>query len=472
MEDSRNEEIWFDATAQAEAIRSGQVSARELVQAYLARIDRVNPQIRAFVAVDAEAAIAAAEAVDRRRLARAEEVQQYEGVTISFKDVIDVKGLPTTQSCELLAGNVAASDGPLVRRLRQAGFIPIGKTNVPEFCSDMTTSRLNGTSRNPWDLTRTPGGSSGGAAAALSAGLCAVSHGTDGAGSVRVPASYCGLVGLKPTRGLISFGPDEGNPYFGTTTDAPLTRSVRDAAALLDAMAPMGGWTPGRARPFREEVGVDPGQLRIGVCTSFLVGEIDADCVAAAEETAQLLEKLGHHVDYVVPAWETILLASVLPPTGPSPAELIPLDQVDRVEPRNRDTITRGATITLLEHSQLVDSVRLASREFLRLWDDIDILVTPTCGVLPPPVEWAHWDDDGQAHRARFATFPNFAQPFNVSGQPAFTLPLGWSSQGLPVGVQLAARKLEEGLLFRLSAQLEQARPWADRTILGGKGLR
>jgi amidase len=173
-----------------------------------------------------------------------------------------------------------------------------------------------------------------------------------------------------------------------------------------------------------------------------------------------------------VPAWETILLASVLPAGGPSPAELVPLEQVDRVEPRNRDTITRGATITLLEHSQLVESVRTASREFLGLWDDIDILVTPTCGVLPPPVEWAGWDDDGQAHRARFATFPNFAQPFNVSGQPAFTLPFGWSSQGLPVGVQLAARKLEECLLFRLSAQLEQARPWVDRTVSAGKALR
>jgi amidase len=472
MEAPPNEEIWFDATAQAEAIRRREVSAQELVQAYLARIDRVNPLIRAFVAVDAEGAIAAAEAVDRRRLVRPEEVQAYEGVTISIKDVIDVEGLPTTQSCELLAENIAASDGPLVRRLRQAGFIPIGKTNVPEFCSDMTTSRLNGTSRNPWDLTRTPGGSSGGAAAALSGGLCAVSHGTDGAGSVRVPASYCGLVGLKPTRGLISFGPDEGNPYFGTTTDAPLTRSVRDAAALLDAMAPIGGWTPGRARPFAEEIGIDPGHVRIGVCTSFPVGDLDPDCAAATEETGRLLEKLGHQVDYVVPAWETILLASLLPATGPSPADLIPLDQIDRVEPRNRETITRGATITLLEHSHLVESARSASREFLRLWDDIDVLVTPTCGVLPPPVEWALWDDDGQAHRARFATFPNFAQPFNVSGQPAFTLPLGWSSQGLPVGVQLAARKLEEGLLFRLSGQLEQARPWADRTVSAGKALR
>jgi amidase len=467
-----DEAIWIDATAQANAIKRGEVSARQLVNDYLARIERLDPQIRAYVTVDADGAIRAADAADRQRREKPEELRAFEGVTISFKDVLDVAGLPTTHSCELLTDNIASSDDPLVRRLRHAGFIPIGKTNLPEFGTDMTTSKLNGTCRNPWDLTRTPGGSSGGAAAALSAGFCAVSHGADGAGSVRVPASFCGLVGLKATRGLISFGPDEGSSYFGVGVDGPLTRSVRDAAAVLDAMAPMGGWTPSRARPFAAEVRVDPGPQRIGLCTTPFVGEVDVECAGAAEEVARTLEKLGHRVDNVTPAWETILMASALPPAGPDPAHLVPLDMVDRLEPRNRAVIAGAATMTLLQHSQMVDAARAGSREFCRLWDDIDVLVTPTCGVLPPPVDWAHWDDDPATHMARFMTFPNFAQPFNVSGQPALTLPLGWSRDGLPIGVQLAGRKLEEGLLFRLAAQLEQARPWADRTVSAGKALQ
>ncbi|MHB8463634.1 MAG: amidase [Acidimicrobiales bacterium] len=464
--------IWLDATAQASAIKRGEVSARQLVKDYLARIERLDPHIRAYVTVDADGAARSADAADRRRRESPEELGPFEGVTISYKDYIDVAGLPTTHSCELLAENIASTDDPLVRRLRRAGFIPIGKTNLPEFGTDMTTSKLNGTSRNPWDVSRTPGGSSGGAAAALSAGLCAVSHGADGAGSIRVPASFCGLVGVKPTRGLISFGPDEGNAYFGVGVDGPLTRSVRDAAAVLDVMAPVGGWTPSRTRPFAEEVGVDPGRLRIGLCTTPFIGDVDEECAGAAEEAARLLEKLGHRVEHVTPDWEAILTASMLPPAGPDPAPLVPLDMVDRLEPRNRAVLTGAATMTLLEHSRLVETARVASREFCRLWDDIDVLVTPTCGVLPPSVDWAHWDDDPATHMSRFITFPNFAQPFNVSGQPAMTLPLGWSRDGMPIGIQLAGRKLDEGLLFRLAAQLEQAQPWVDRTVSAGKALQ
>jgi amidase len=461
--------IWWDATRQAEAVRRGEVSASEIVRAYLARIERLDPTLRAFITVDADGALEAAEAADRRRVEGT--ARPFEGVAISLKDVLDAKGLPTTHSCEVLLDNVATSDAPLVKRFRDAGFVVLGKSNIPEFCTDMTTSKVHGTARNPWDLNRTPGGSSGGAAAALAAGLCAVSHGTDGAGSVRVPASFCGLVGLKGTRSLITFGPDEGNPYFGSSVDAPLTRTIRDAAAVLDVMAPIGGWTPRRERPFADEVGRDPGQLRIGLCTAFPVGDVDPQCAAAADDVAKLLESLGHNVDVVNPRWELVFMAAALPASGPSNAALVPLDQIDRVEPRNRELIEGGAKLTLLEHWRQVEAVRAASREFLELWDDIDVLVTPTAGWLPPPADWARWDDDRATHMARFATFPNFAQPFNISGQPAFSLPLGSSSEGLPIGVQLVGRKLEEGLLFRLCAQLERARPWDDRAVAAGKAL-
>ena len=461
--------IWSDATAQAGAIRRGEVAAVELVGEYLRRIDSLNPKLRAYVSVDADAALAAARAADERRT-QSGGAPPFDGVTLSVKDVEDVAGLPTTQSCELLAGNVASADGPVARRLRSAGFVLLGKTNVPEFCSDMTTSKLNGAALNPWDLERTPGGSSGGAAGALAAGLCAAAHGTDGAGSVRVPASFCGLVGLKPTRGLIAFGPDEGNSFFGCSTAGTLSRSVRDAAALLDVLAPLGGWTPHRAGPFVDEVSRDPGRLRIGVCTTFLVGTVDPECVAAVESAGATLESLGHHVEAVTPQWE-VILAATGPLEVPSAAALVSADQADLVEPRNRGMITDLAQRTVLAHHRWVETVREAATAFLAPWDHIVVLVTPTCGVLPPRADWARWDDDSDAHLARFMDFPNFAQPFNVSGQPAVSLPLGWSAAGLPIGVQLAGRKLEEGLLFRLAAQLERQSRWEERTTAAGRAL-
>jgi amidase len=454
--------LFDDACGQAEAIRSGQVSAVELVAAYLDRIERFDPVVRAFVTVDAEGALKAAAAAPRH------DDRPFDGVTLSIKDVEDVAGLPTTHSCEALAGHVAADDGPLTRRLRHGGFVVLGKTNIPEFCSDMTVSKLNGVCRNPWDLDLTPGGSSGGAAAAVAAGLCAIAHGTDGAGSVRVPAAWCGLVGLKPSRGLVSFGPEEGPAYFGTSVPGVLCRSVRDAAGFLDVLAPPGPWTPGRREPYAREARREGERLRIGLCTTPPMGTVDPECAAAAHGVAALLEELGHHVEPVTPAWDVILGAAFGPMEVPGPAALVSAADLDRVEPRNRPTAEYLASLTVLEHHRWVQSARAAGRRFRQLWAEeeaagIDVLVTPTTGMLPPPVTWARWDDDNDAHRARFSTFPNFAQPFNVSGQPAISLPLGWAPAGLPIGVQLVGRPLGEATLFQVAAELERARPWAER---------
>ena len=241
--------IWDDAVAQSAAIRRGDVSATELLEEYLARIERHDEALRAYVSVDIDGARRAAHTADTLTAqVRPEDLPPFHGVTLSVKDVVDVAGLPTTHSSKVLADSVAIVDGPVVSRFRDAGFVIVGKTNVPEFCTSMTSSELNGTARNPWDPERTPGGSSGGAAASVAAGLCAVAHGTDGAGSVRSPASFCGLVGVKPTRGLVNFGPEVGNPYYGTTVDGVLTRSVRDAASLLDVLLgprdPATAWSP------------------------------------------------------------------------------------------------------------------------------------------------------------------------------------------------------------------------------------
>jgi amidase len=448
--------LFDDACGQAEAIRSGQVSAAELVAAYLDRIDRFDPVVRAFVTVDAE------QALDAARGERHHD-RPFDGVTLSIKDVEDVAGLPTTHSCEALAGHVAAEDSPLTRRLRHGGFVLLGKTNVPEFCSDMTVSKLNGVCRNPWDLDRTPGGSSGGAAAAVAAGFCALAHGTDGAGSVRVPAAWCGLVGLKPSRGLVSFGPEEGPAYFGTSGPGVLCRSVRDAAGFLDVLAPPGPWTPRRDEPYASEIRREGERLRIGLCTTPPMGTIDPECAAAANDVGVLLEELGHHVEPAAPAWDVILAAAFGPMEVPGPAALVSAADLDRVEPRNRPMAEDLATLTVLEHHQWVQSARTAGRRFRQLWSTIDVLVTPTTGMLAPLVTWARWDDDMDAHRARFSTFPNFAQPFNVSGQPALSLPLGWTETGLPIGVQLVGRPLEEATILQVAAELERARPWAER---------
>lgn len=448
----------LDAVGQADAVRAREVSALELTDAYLERIARANDTLRAFVALDADGARAAARAVDAGRVDA-----PLAGVTFSIKDVDDVAGLATTHSCEPLRDNVAAEDGPIVRRFRDGGLVILGKTNVPENCTSFTTSRMHGVCRNPHDPSRTPGGSSGGAGAAVAAGLCAAAHGTDGAGSVRAPAAWCGLVGLKLTRGLIDFGPMEGPAYFGTSGPGVLTRSVRDAAVLLDVMTPPGPWTPARPRPFAGEVNEPVGSLRIGVCVSAPWGEVDAETAAATVDAGRTLEELGHRVDAVQPAWDALFAAMGGPMETPGIAGRISLDDKDRLEPRNQPLLERLAALTVVEHARWVETVRSATKEFVRLWDDVDVLVTSTVGWVAPAAEWAPWDLTDEEHRSHFAQLPMPAQPFNISGQPAISVPMAWSEEGLPIGIQLAGRHLEEATLLRLAAQLEQARPWADR---------
>ncbi|MBM3659754.1 MAG: amidase [Actinobacteria bacterium] len=460
MLDGMTDVIWKDATAQAAAIRSGETSAVELVEEHLARIARFDPELAAYVAVDAEGARSAARAADAAVAGGDPDPSRpFLGVTISIKDVIDVAGLATTHSCKALVDAVAVADDPLVRRLRDAGFVVLGKTNVPEFCTTMTSSELHGICRNPWDPERTPGGSSGGAATAVAAGLCAVAHGTDGAGSVRVPAAFCGLVGIKPTRGLVSFGTEAGNPYFGTSVDGVLSRTVRDAAALVDVFA-------GRRDPVLADActdGVAPAPLRIALTTTAPFGVVDEECARVARETADVLAALGHHVEERTPRWDVILAPAAGPMSVPGPAGLIPLEQVGQLEPRNRPLLERLTALTLVEHSRWVDQCRTAAVEFSAFWDDVDLLVSPTAGMVAPSVDWAPWDQSAAEHMATFSGFPNFAQPFNLSGQPAISLPVGWSRDGLPIGVQLAGRSFEEAGLVRVARQLELALPWSDR---------
>lgn len=294
-----------------------------------------------------------------------------------------------------------------------------------------------------------------------------MAHGTDGAGSVRVPASFCGVVGLKPTRGLVSFGPDLGDPYFGTSEPGIITRSVRDLAAALDVMVcpevPGATWAPSPSRPYRQEL--QPGaRLRVALSTVPPMGVSDPECSAAAEQAARTLAELGHSITEATPDWMSMLAVAGGPMSVPGAASLVGLDQLDLVEPRNRPMIERLASMTVLDHAHWIQGVRTASRRFCRFWEQIDLLVTPTCGVVAPSTDWAPWNQTAEAHLAGFATFPNFAQPFNLSGQPALSLPLGVSaSTGMPIGVQLVGRHLAESTLLNVGAELEAATPWAER---------
>ena len=445
--------VWSDAVAQASAIRNGAVSATELLDEYLGRIDELDGLLRAYVTVDVEGARAAARQADAMIASQAtDDLPPFLGVCISVKDVVDVTGLPTTHSCKVLVDNVAQRDDRVVARFRDAGFIILGKTNVPEFCTSMTSSEINGVCRNPWDMERTPGGSSGGAAAALAAALCAVAHGTDGAGSVRVPASFCGLVGLKPTRG-VGFEVEEGNPYYGTSVDGTMTRSVRDAAAMLNVLGVRG----------TDAAGSEPAQLRVAVSTTAPFGEVDRECAHAALQVGETLESLGHIVDARTPNWMTILVAAAGPMSVPGAAALVRHDQRDLLEPRNRPVLDALASLTVVEHARWVDLVRDAARDFMEFWADVDVLITPTSGILPPSVSWAPWDQTPEEHMATFSTFPNFAHPFNLSGQPALSVPVACSDGDLPIGVQLAGRRHDEATLLRIGAELESAMPWAGR---------
>ena len=347
--------IWLDAVEQAQSIRRREATSVDLVREYIDRIDRLDPALHSYVTVDASGALEAAEEADMRIAQEPTDVGPLHGVAISVKDVIDVAGLPTTHSSKAFADNVRSADDPLVRRFRQAGLVVIGKTNIPEFCTSMTSSDLNGICCNPWDPERTPGGSSGGAAAALAAGLCSIAHGTDGAGSTRVPAAFCGLVGLKPTRGLVSFGPEEGKAYFGTSEPGVIARSVRDAAALLDVMVgtgdPLSAWSPRPTDSYLEQAVALCGQLRIAVTTSPPFGSVESECADAAVRVGALLESLGHHVVSGTPDWGVILQAALIPAEVPGAAGLVSPEHYELLELRNRPIAQRLAGLTVAEHA-------------------------------------------------------------------------------------------------------------------------
>jgi amidase len=440
----------------AARVRAKEISAAELLQLYRERIDRLDGELNAYVALADEPELPATGALA--------------GVPFPVKDLNDVAGLPTTYSCKAYAGFVPTTDAAVVRRLRAAGLVILGKTNTSEFGTiAQTESELNGACRNPWNLDVTPGGSSGGAAAAVAAGLAPAAHGSDGGGSIRIPASCCGLFGLKPSRGRVSPAP-YGSGSLGLGTSGPITRTVRDAAGLLDVMA---GYEPGDfyvapppERPFLEEAELAPGRLRVAVTTTPPVDvPVGPESTAAVRDAAELLAELGHDVVDATPPWAGgDLIADFVRiwQVGPATAGV---DDLSQLEPINRALAEDArATPSPEQVSSIIQLQRLA-RRIVAFWHDVDVVVTPTLAMQPVPIGWTYDGTDGDA-RAAFARqwlFTPFTAVVNVTGQPAMSVPLRWGADELPVGVQFIGRPFAEATLVRLAAQLEEARPWRDR---------
>jgi amidase len=446
------------ATEQAELIRRGEVGSEELVRLYLDRIERLDPQLNAYVTVAAEQALAEA---------RSPRPGPFSGVPLPVKDLAETAGIRTTLSTRGLAEHVPARDVHVVARLRAAGFVVLGKTNTPELgLTPLTHSALNGICRNPWDRSRTPGGSSGGAAVAVAAGLAPAAHGSDGGGSIRIPASCCGIYGLKPSRGRVS--PAPYGDLFGLSTAGPLTRTVADAAAILDAIAgnELGDpyLCPPPARPFAAEVGADPGRLRIAWTTEPpLDTEVDAACAQAVEAAARLLAELGHDVVEATPAWGSDeLLPAFTRLWQASPALYGPAVHAG-LEPLGAALADAAHATSSVDYLLAVAALQTAARRVVSFWADHDLLLTPTLALPPVPVDWHDDEPDPWAQFAKNARFTPFTPIVNVTGQPAASLPLHWSAEGLPIGVQLIGRPADEATILRVSAQLEAARPWRDR---------
>ena len=451
----------------AAAIRDRELSPVDITEHYLNRIDRLSDQVGAFVTVTAEIARDQAKAAEKA-------VEQGEsspllGVPVPIKDLNMVKDVPMTLGSSAFDDLIGFADDHVVTLLREAGTILLGKTNTPEFgLPCYTENSVAPPARNPWDLSRSAGGSSGGAAAAVASGLAPIAQGSDGGGSIRIPASLCGLFGIKPTRGRVSHGPIVPD-LAGLSTNGPLARDVRDAALLLDVMT---GNAPGdmyytspQEGTFLEAADREPGRLRIGrsVATAVPGVEVHPDCMAAYEAATELLTDLGHEVEEfelpftpdLVPHFETLWASmATLSPVAP--------DREDRLRPLTRYLRDRGNAVTAGQLFAAQGALQLAMRLAMPVYNRYDAILHPT--LAQPPVPIGYFEDvDPADNFERQKHFTPYTSIYNVTGQPGVSVPLHWTEGGLPIGVMFIGRMGEENTLISLSSQLEAARPWADR---------
>ena len=463
----------FDGLALGRMVRERKVAPAELMEAAIARAERHNARLNAIVFKDYDRARAAAR---DRKIGSA----PFEGVPMLLKDIMgDCAGMPTRSACAFIPPTPMPADSEVVARYKRAGFIPFAKTNAPELgIPPVTESRLYGPARNPWNLERTPGGSSGGSAAAVAAGIVPVAHGNDGGGSIRIPAACCGLVGLKPTRGRISLAPNLGDVLGGFVVEHVLTRTVRDCAAALDATAgAMPGdpyFPPAPSQPYLNELAKAPKRLRIAFSTTNpLGGTIHPDCVEATKQAAALCAELGHEVEEAAPQLNYQMLAQFFATVYAAGVALsiegAKLLSGGEPTPEKFETFTwnmyqQGMQVSASQYLIAQVMLQQASRQFAALFESHDLFLTPTLGQ--PPLRIGAIDFMSPRTTLLDQTFTDFAiacPVYNISGQPAISLPLHWNREGIPIGVMFGARYGDEATLIQIAGQLEQARPWISR---------
>ena len=462
----------YDATALAALVRRKEVSPLELVEAAIARIERLNPLLNAVVSTLYD---------DARRVAEGPLPEGlFTGVPFLLKDAVSAyKGSRLTQGSAFLGDYVCDHDSELVVRLKKAGLIVLGKTNTPEFTIMGTTEpHRYGPTRNPWETGRMAGGSSGGAAAAVAAGLVPMAHATDTGGSIRIPASCCGVFGLKPTRARNSLSPDYGDMLSGLVVEHAVTRSVRDSAALLDATAgPAPGdpyWAPPPARPFREEVMAPPGRLRVALSVEAPAGvAVHPDCVRATQDVAALCAGLGHEVvegspvidnDALGAAINTVVAVGVAWDVGHWARTLGTRPSAEALEPLTWALYEQGCRTSGPDYLTAIEHLQRVSRQVARFFGEHDVWLTPTLSNPPLPLGSLESspEDPLRGYNRDWQNCP-FTALCNVTGQPGISVPLWWNGENLPIGVHFMGRFGDEATLFRLAGQLEQARPWANR---------
>lgn len=483
----------YDGLGLADLVRKGEVSPRELVDVSIERIEQLNPQLNAVIYKMYDAARKAAE--------EALPDGPFRGVPFLLKDLLaECAGVPMQSGCRFLKGFVPDHDSEMVRRFKTAGLIIVGKTNTPEFgLVPITEPELFGPSCNPWDLTRTTGGSSGGSAAAVASGMVPMAHGNDGGGSIRIPASCCGVFGFKPTRGRNPMGPDRSEVWLGLVSEHVLTRTVRDSAAMLDAtFGPDAGapyYLPAPSRPFLEEVDTDPERLRIAFSSEpLLPGRVHDDCLKGLQKTVALCRELGHEVVESAPridgkafaeAFLTLICAELRADIEEAEMRLGRKASYKDFEPATWAAGLLGRHIKASEFSKAIRLIKGSARPIGRFFENHDVFLTPTLatppirtGALQPSrTETAALKSLGrinagglinalagiEALAEKAFQFIPYTPVFNATGQPAMSVPLHWNDAGLPIGMHFIGRYGDEATLFRLAGQIERAVPWFDR---------
>jgi amidase len=464
---------WLDATAQASLVASGEISPSELVEGAIARIEKLNPALNAVIH----------ELFDRARATAVGLLPDgpFRGVPMLLKDLgAELAGTPFSEGTAFSGDYHSVVDQELTKRFLAAGFVICGKTNTPEFGILPTTEPARfGPSLNPWNTAHSTGGSSGGSAAAVASGMVPVAHANDGGGSIRIPASCCGLVGLKPTRARVSTAPQYGDMMGGLVAEHVVTRSVRDSAAILDAVAgPVPGdpyWAPPLRGPsFAEAVTTETKSLRVAVMTASPTrSEVHPDCVRATEEAAALCESLGHHIEAATLDVDGDAFTTHFINVWAAGNAWTLLDWEQRlgrvateadVEPLSWALIEVGRTLDAGRYLQSLQELQKMTRQIAAAFEQFDVLLTPTLGEPPAPLgTFDSPPGEPLTGLFRAAAYVPFTPPFNVTGQPGISLPLHWNDAGLPIGVQFVGRFGAEETLLSLAGQLERAAPWADR---------